>query len=127
MARLGVAREGRRRTGPLDRGAGIVFTRERGAEVSESRAQVALARILLATEGAKARDRVAAALDRAESLVRATGAEAHTPTIHLARAELAGVLGNEATRKREIRRAHRLYTEMGATGHAQRVARELAS
>ncbi len=25
-----------------------------------------------------------------------------------------------------MREAHRLYTEMGATGHAERVARELA-
>ncbi len=62
---------------------------------------------------------------KALALVRATGAEAHTPTIHLARAELAGVLGNEATRERELRHAQRLYTEMGATGHAERVGREL--
>ena len=26
---------------------------------------------------------------------------------------------------RELREAHRLYTEMGATGHAERLAREL--
>ncbi len=104
----------------------VSLTRERGAEISESRAQVALARVLLATEGAVARERVEAALERAESLVQATGAEAHTPTIHLARAELAGVLGDEATRKRELREAHRLYTETGAEGHAERVARELA-
>ncbi len=103
----------------------LSFTREHGAEVYEPRAEVALARILLATEGAKARERVEAALERAESLVRATGAEAHTPSIHLARAGLAGVLGDEATRKRELHQAHRLYTEMGATGHAERVAREL--
>ncbi len=105
----------------------VSFTRERGAEISESRAQIALARILLATEGAVARERVEAALERAESLVRATGAEAHTPSIHLVRAELAGVLGDEADRERELREAHRLYTEMGATGHAERVSRELAA
>ena len=102
------------------------ITREPGNENCESRAQVARARILLATDGAEARERVETALERAESLVRATGAEAQTPTIHLARAELAGVLGDEATRKREVREAHRLYTEMGATGHAERVASDLA-
>ncbi len=103
------------------------FAREHGAEVNEPRAEVALARILLATEGAKARDQIVAALERAESLVRAPGAQAHTPSIHLARAGLAGVLGDEPTRKRELRQAHRLYTEMGAAGHAERVARELSS
>jgi predicted amidophosphoribosyltransferase len=29
-------------------------------------------------------------------------------------------------RDRELREAHRLYTEMGATGHAERLAKELA-
>ncbi len=29
--------------------------------------------------------------------------------------------------ERELREAHRLFTEMGATGHAERVARELGS
>jgi hypothetical protein len=35
------------------------------------------------------------------------------------------VLGKDSARERELREAHRLYTEMGATGHAQRLAREL--
>jgi hypothetical protein len=30
-----------------------------------------------------------------------------------------------AARERELREAHRLYTEMDATGHAERLAREL--
>jgi hypothetical protein len=34
--------------------------------------------------------------------------------------------GDEPGRKRYLREAHRLYTEMSATGHAERVARELA-
>ena len=34
--------------------------------------------------------------------------------------------GDDATQERELREAHRLYTEMGATGHAERLARELA-
>jgi hypothetical protein len=100
----------------------LSFTREHGAEINEVRAQIALAKILLATDGAKARERIEATLERAESLVRATGAEAHTPTIHLARAELAGMLGDETTHQRELREAHRLYTEMGATGRAEAVA-----
>ncbi len=35
-----------------------------------------------------------------------------------------GVEGSRVMPKRE---AHRLYTEMGATGHAERLARELAA
>ena len=38
--------------------------------------------------------------------------------------QLARVLGDDATR--ELREAYRLLAEMGATGHAERVARELA-
>ncbi len=32
-----------------------------------------------------------------------------------------------AARDHHLREAHRLYTEMGARGHAERLARELAS
>ena len=34
--------------------------------------------------------------------------------------------GDETSREREVREAHRLFTEMGATGHAERAALELA-
>ena len=39
--------------------------------------------------------------------------------------ELARLRGDEAARERALRNAHRLYTEMGATGHAERLAKEL--
>ncbi len=45
--------------------------------------------------------------------------------LHLARAELADLLDDTAARERHLREAHRLFTEMGATGHAERMAREL--
>jgi hypothetical protein len=35
------------------------------------------------------------------------------------------VLGDEAAHQRELREAHRLFVEMGATGHSQRLAKEL--
>ena len=35
------------------------------------------------------------------------------------------VLDNKAEHERELREAHRLFTEIGATGHAERVGREL--
>ena len=47
------------------------------------------------------------------------------PQVHEERAELARLRGDDATRERELREAHRLYTEMGATGHAERLAQKL--
>ena len=47
------------------------------------------------------------------------------PHVYEVRAGFADLLGDEATREHERREAHRLFAEMGATGHAQRVAREL--
>jgi hypothetical protein len=41
--------------------------------------------------------------------------------------ELARLLGDSATRERELREAHRLLTEMGAPIRAEQVARELGS
>ena len=48
------------------------------------------------------------------------------PLLHEARAELERACGDAAAAERELREAQRLYAEMGATGHAERLARELA-
>ena len=48
------------------------------------------------------------------------------PLVHEARAALARVCGDEAAYKRERREAERLWTEMGAHGHIERMARDLA-
>ncbi len=68
---------------------------------------------------------VRALLDTAERRVEETGAVALAPHVRLVRAELAEHLDDAAARDRELREAHRLFTEMGATGHAERVASEL--
>ncbi len=47
------------------------------------------------------------------------------PPIDLETAELARLRGDDAARERALRKAHRLYTEMGAIGHADRMAKEL--
>jgi hypothetical protein len=88
-------------------------------------AQLSLARVLLADDGANARHAIEEALARALELVEKTGAKAYEPQILEERAELARFLGDEATRERELREAHRLFAEIGATGHAQRLAKEL--
>lgn len=53
------------------------------------------------------------------------GARHFEAQIHEVSGELAVLLADDAGRERELREAHRLYTEMGAVGHADRVGREL--
>ncbi len=86
---------------------------------------LAKARVLLRTDGGKSGDAIEAVLTEAMRLVEETGMRAYEPFIHEERAALARLLGDEATRERELREAHRLFTEMGATGHAARLAKEL--
>jgi tetratricopeptide (TPR) repeat protein len=91
----------------------------------EVNAHLARARALLGSDGAAAAAEVEAALHDAEAVVERTEARAFAPLIHVERAELARLLGDEAAYQRELREAHRLFTEMGATPHAERVAKEL--
>ncbi len=99
----------------------------RGREQStELVADVTLARVLLASQGLTARDEIEAALTRADELVEALGAAGVEPTIHVQRAELARQDGDDHTRELELREAYRLFTAIGATGHADRLAGSLA-
>jgi tetratricopeptide (TPR) repeat protein len=97
-----------------------------GARIHECQAQIALARALCTGQRPDRADAVRAALDRARDLAESTGARFFEPQIHEVSAEFARELGNETHYERDLREAHRLYTEMGATGHAERLARELA-
>jgi hypothetical protein len=45
----------------------------------------------------------------------------------LRRPELARLVGDEVRRQRELREAHGLFTEMGATARAKQVVRQLNS
>jgi class 3 adenylate cyclase/tetratricopeptide (TPR) repeat protein len=94
---------------------------------SQANTELARAQLLLRVEGRAARVQIDAAIERAAALIQETGARALEPALHEARAELAQFLGDHAARERELREAHRLSVEMGATGHAKRLARELAS
>ena len=107
--------------------AGVVAGRRIGARVHEQEAQRSFARVLLRQEGVAAAAAVRAALDRAEALIRETGAKNCQPFVHLERAELARLLRDEAAYQRELREAHRLFLEMGATGHAERLGQEIST
>jgi hypothetical protein len=54
-----------------------------------------------------------------------SGAKSYEPFVHVERAELARLIGDEATRERELREAHRRFTESGAPIRAAEVAKEL--
>jgi len=90
-------------------------------------ANVLRARALIARDGPRAAGDVEAILAEAEQLVAQTGARIHLPDVHLARAELARLAGDEAARHRELSEAHRLFTEIGATVRAEQVAQERAT
>ena len=65
---------------------------------------------------------MAARADLAEQAVRL----AQLSLASLLIAELARQSGDEEGHERELREAHRLFTEIGASGHAERLAGELA-
>jgi class 3 adenylate cyclase/tetratricopeptide (TPR) repeat protein len=98
-----------------------------GTRAYEVVARLALAHALTGTEGLAARRAINDTLERATALVEETGARSWEPWIHVERAALARVRGDEVTRQRELGEALRLFTQMGASGHAERVARELGS
>jgi tetratricopeptide (TPR) repeat protein len=98
----------------------------RGTTLYECDARLALVRILLRTRGAEDGARIEEELVTLGKLVLSMGATSHAPFIHTERAELARLMGDERACQRELHEAQRLFIEMGAIGHAERVARDLA-
>jgi class 3 adenylate cyclase/tetratricopeptide (TPR) repeat protein len=96
-----------------------------GCRAFELLAHLALARILRGTEGAQAMERIEGELAAALAFVETSGAKGYEPLVRLERAEVARLRGDEATRQRELREAYRLFTQIGATGHAERLAKDL--
>ena len=105
----------------------ITTAQSGGSKLTELEAQLVRADILVRTEGANAGSAAEAVINRAEALAQETGARIYLPQIHVERARLAGILSDPAGRLGQLREAYRLFTEMGAVGHAERVAKELAS
>ena len=98
----------------------------RNTPLFECVARLALAHVLLGTDGLAARDAIDAALTRAQTLIDETGAEVYAPFIHLERAELARLAGDAPARQRQLREAQRLFSATGATMRAEQLAREVA-
>jgi adenylate cyclase len=104
---------------------GLEIARAHGNVWAETHASLALARVLLGSAGAGARAEIEAALARSLELARETGAKAFVPPVRVELAELAHQSGDQERRERELHEAHRLLTEIGATGHAERLSAAL--
>ena len=104
----------------------VATARRRHTPVYEIVAQLALARVLLATDGVAAATAIDAALDAATALMEATDARLYAPPIHVERARLARLRGDAAACERELDAARRLFIAMGAPARAERIAQEVA-
>ena len=89
------------------------------------RARLGEALVALRDEGGP--DAAEAALAEVEDLIDRTGNQLWAPTALEIRAELASTKGRTAERAAALKEAQRLYTERGAIGHAERIARQLTA
>lgn len=104
---------------------GIEVGRAGGCLYNEALAQLALATALLATDGAVPRAEIESALERAEHLVASIEGRALSPRILELRGRLAAAVGDMRSSDRTLRESLDLYRAIGATGHAERLARQL--
>jgi hypothetical protein len=96
-----------------------------GTTVVEQSSLLSLARVQLQREGAEAQDTAATVIERGLALADQTGLVVLIPQFLVERAALARLRGDEVDAQRDLREAYRLFVEMGATGHAARLATEL--
>ena len=82
-------------------------------------------RALRETPGLQATREIEATLAEADAWLVMSGAKSYEPFLHVERAALAWLAGDEATCQRELREAHRLFLEIGAPIRAAEVAKEL--
>ena len=93
--------------------------KRQGQPVHQCEATIAHVRCLRGLEGADARQTIETLLEEVSQLIEQTGAERWRPHVHVERAELYRLTGDTDAARRELAEAHRLFAEMGATGHAR--------
>jgi tetratricopeptide (TPR) repeat protein len=103
----------------------IAFCRRSSRANLEAIAHGILARARLRRHGAAARDDAESSLAEVAVLIERTGATTIVPMLCEWRAELAAVLGDDATRAALLRDAQNGYLEIGAPKHAERIGQEL--
>jgi class 3 adenylate cyclase/tetratricopeptide (TPR) repeat protein len=104
----------------------IAVSRRRDTRFWEFPALLTRIRALRETRGLEAQKDIEVAFAEADAWLEMLGAKSYEPFLHVERAELALLTGDEATCQRELREAHRLFTEIGASIRAAEVAKELA-
>ncbi len=104
----------------------IAVCRRLGARLWEFSALLTRIRALREINGIKAKKEIEATLAEADSWLEMSGAKSYEPFLHVERAELAQLNGDDSTRQRELREAHRLFLEIGAPIRAEQVAKELS-
>ncbi len=105
----------------------VAAARRGNARPAETHALIGRARVLLSEADPASLEEARAALREAERIVEETGLRVWLPHIAIERATLSRLGGDEAASHELLQEAHRLFTEMGATGYAERLARELGS
>jgi ATP/maltotriose-dependent transcriptional regulator MalT len=100
----------------------LADARQSGGRLFEMDALLIRARALLGSDGAVGAAEVERTLAEVSAMIEETEARCREPIVHEISAELARLRGDEASRERELREAHRLFVKMGATGHAERLA-----
>jgi tetratricopeptide (TPR) repeat protein len=103
---------------------GLSLARKRGSRYSEGHARCARALCLLLARGAVGAAEIEAELDRATEVVESNRQRGLAARLLELRAELAEALGDSKERRRWLDEAESAYREMGATGHAERLAEE---
>jgi MalT-like TPR region len=103
----------------------LTEARHSGGRLFEMDALLTRARALLRSEGAARAIDAQRTLAEVRQLIAETGALCRDPVVHEVAAEIAGLLGDDATRERELREAHRRLADMGALEHARRLARQI--
>jgi class 3 adenylate cyclase/tetratricopeptide (TPR) repeat protein len=106
-------------------GESIAVSRRRGTKLWEFSALLTRMRAVRQTQGLQVKREIEAALADTGAWLEMTGAKSYEPFLHVERAELARLTGDEATCQREFREAHRLLLEIGAPIRAAEVAKEL--
>jgi hypothetical protein len=95
--------------------------------VAQVHGQLVLARVLLAQEGATDKKGIEITLERVAAPVQSTGARSYEPQIYVERARLATLSGDDEPAQHNLRKAHWLFTQMGAAGRARRLMPHLTT
>ena len=103
----------------------LAVCRRRGTRIWEFSAQLTRMQTLREMHGLQATGEIESALAEADAWLEMSGAKSYEPFLHVERAELARLSGDDDTRRRELREAHRLFLEIGAPIRAAEVAKGL--